>query len=645
MRVLKEQTEGDVVEKRFPTVLADFNFARGLFAVFPPCFKRYILGRHGHGNIPIPADKGVALSCRIVRGGNFCTVILCNGCNLTSAVGIKGYCILIDFPLCFNRYILRRHGFGDFLIPSLKGITFSCRVGGSGNIRAVVLRNGCNLAAACGVKGDCVPIDFPLCFNRYILRRHGFGDFLIPSLKGITFSCRVGGSGNIRAVVLRNGCNLAAACGVKGDCVPIDFPLCRDSNILGRHGHGNIPVPADKGVALSCRVGRGGDIRAVVLRNRSDLAAACGVKGDCVPIDFPLCRDSNILRRHGFGDFLIPALKGITFSCWVVRGGNFRTVVLSNGCNLTSAVGIKGYCVPIDFPLCRDSHILGGHGRGNFPVPADKGISFSCRVGRSGNWCAVILRYGNIRFAVFGLDCDGILIDFPLRPIFLVARFGVADCRNRRAGQIFVVIPALEGVPGARHICRECCTHAVGVFGDIAVVDRAAVCVQGYGIGRGCPLHRQFRHISRNAVAGGVGIAIAVKPHKVTACISGRAGHAVGRRGGKCAAVFHDDVNSIGAAAQLAAAKVEGNGFQPVSAQRAGVRDFKDGAEAEGLVRGIVAGPETGRTLPPANRTERRRNSYSSILSTRKHLPPVFDISVVLIQYLIPFVAFGRAAF
>ena len=73
------------------------------------------------------------------------------------------------------------------------------------------------------------------------------------------------------------------------------------------------------------------------------------------------------------------------------------------------------------------------------------------------------------------------MIDFPLRPIFLVARFGVADCRNRRAGQIFVVIPALEGVPSARHICRECCTHAVGVFGDIAVVDRAAVCVQGYG--------------------------------------------------------------------------------------------------------------------------------------------------------------------
>ena len=192
---------------------------------------------------------------------------------------------------------------------------------------------------------------------------------------------------------------------------------------------------------------------------------------------------------------------------------------------------------------------------------------------------------------------------------------------------------------------RECCTHAVGVSGDIAVVDRAAVRIQGYGVGRCCPLHRQFRHISRNTAAGGVGIAISVKPHKVTARISVRAGHAVGRRRGKCTAGFHDDVNSIGAAAQRAAVQVKGNDLHPVSAQCVRVQDFKDGAEAEGRVRSIVAGPETCRTVPPANRTERRRNSYSSILSTRKHLPPVFDISVVLIQYLIPFVAFGRAAF
>ena len=184
-----------------------------------------------------------------------------------------------------------------------------------------------------------------------------------------------------------------------------------------------------------------------------------------------------------------------------------------------------------------------------------------------------------LRSAAGQIIGNRVLVDLPLRPILLVARFGVADCRHRIAGQAFVIIPALEGVPGARHICRECCTHAVGVFGDIAVVDRAAVCVQGYGIGRGCPLHRQGRHISRNTAAGFVGIAIAVKPHKVTACISIGAVQTVGRRRGKLAAVFHDDLNSIGATAQLAAVQVKGNDLQSARAQCVRVQDFKDGAE------------------------------------------------------------------
>ena len=188
-------------------------------------------------------------------------------------------------------------------------------------------------------------------------------------------------------------------------------------------------------------------------------------------------------------------------------------------------------------------------------------------------------------------------------------------------------------------VCRrKCCTHAVGVFGDIAVVDRATVCVQGYGIGRGCPLHRQFRHISRNTAAGFVGFAIAVKPHEVAACISVRAGQAVGRRGGKCAAVFHDDVNSIGAITQLAAAKVKGNDLQSVRAQCVRVQDFKDGAETEELepIGREVPIPEAGRIAPtvrPARRAVRR-----SILPPRILCIPVFDISAVLVQHRVPFI-------
>ena len=261
----------------------------------------------------------------------------------------------------------------------------------------------------------------------------------------------------------------------------------------------------------------------------------------------------------------------------------------------------------IYLPLCRDNHIFGRHGRGNCLIPADEGVALSCRVGRRGNRCAVILCNGCDGTTTYGVEGDGILIDLPLCPVFLVARFGVADRRNRRAGQIFVVIPALEGVPGARHICRECCAHAVGVGGDIAAVDSAVARVQRDGIGRGCPLHRQFRHISRNTGTGGVEFTVASAPHKEIACISVRAGHAVGRRRGKLAAGFHDDVNSIGAAAQLAAAKVKGNGLQSVRAQFVRVQDFKDGAEtdARAEVRSIVVAPAAGRIVP-ANRTRRR---------------------------------------
>ena len=168
--------------------------------------------------------------------------------------------------------------------------------------------------------------------------------------------------------------------------------------------------------------------------------------------------------------------------------------------------------------------------------------------------------------------------------------------------------------------------------------------MQGYGIGRGCPLHRQFRHISRNTAAGFVGIAVAVKPHKVAACISVRAGHAVGCGSGKCAAVFHDDLNSIGAAAQFAAVQVKGNGLQSAKAQCVSVQDFKDGAETDDRigVRSTVVGPVAGRMVP-ANRTE-PRVERNSILSPRKHYIPVLDISAVLVQHRVPFVALGRAA-
>ena len=151
-------------------------------------------------------------------------------------------------------------------------------------------------------------------------------------------------------------------------------------------------------------------------------------------------------------------------------------------------------------------------------------------------------------------------------------------------------------------------------------------------------------YIRRNAITGRVELVVAAKPLKVIACSSLRAGQTVGRRRGKFAAVFHDDPNAA-FIAQLAAAKVKSNGFQPVRTYRVTVQNLEDGAETDlrVLARSVAVATEAARIVP-ANRTAPRQSDHS-ILSTRKNPVPVFDISVVLVQQPVPFVALGRAAF
>ena len=189
-----------------------------------------------------------------------------------------------------------------------------------------------------------------------------------------------------------------------------------------------------------------------------------------------------------------------------------------------------------------------------------------------------------------------------------------------------------------RAVCRAGNAHA----GEVKVIDAAGS--EGELLFE-IKLCRQLDYIRRNAIAGRVQFPIAAKPLKITVGISLRAGQTVGRRRGKFAALFHNDLNILEAITQLAAAKVKGNGLQSVRAQFVRVQDFKDGAETDARVgvRSTVAEPGAGRTVP-ANRTA-RRVARNSILSPRIHFIPVLDISAVLIQHRVPFVALGHAAF
>ena len=79
---------------------------------------------------------------------------------------------------------------------------------------------------------------------------------------------------------------------------PVFGPPGGDGHIPGRHGGGNGLIPAGKGIACFGRVGRGGDGSTIILGNGSDLAAASGIKGDGVPVDLPLCRQGQFFGHR-----------------------------------------------------------------------------------------------------------------------------------------------------------------------------------------------------------------------------------------------------------------------------------------------------------------------------------------------------------
>ena len=217
----------------------------------------------------------------------------------------------------------------------------------------------------------------------------------------------------------------------------------------------------------------------------------------------------------------------------------------------------------------------------------------------------------------------------------------LSGCHLRRE-LVGVHCPGIGKGHIVQRIIRQSVVHRVGNAhaGEVKVIGATGSEVE---LLWGNKLRRQLGYVRRNIIVRSVELAIAAKPLEVAVGISVRAGQTVGRRRGKALAGFHNDLDGIRASSQFSAAKVKGNGLQSVRAQCAGVQDFKDGAETDRRAGalGPAGGPVAGRNVP-AKRTGRPRRARN-ILPPRMHPAPVFDISVVLIQYSVPFVALGRA--
>ena len=264
--------------------------------------------------------------------------------------------------------------------------------------------------------------------------------------------------------------------------------------------------------------------------------------------------------------------------------------------------------------------------------------------------------------ATVGIESDGILgrrgFGYRNRQLLRIAARAVGSldgegggsrCGRRAADLAGVLVQAQTGRPVAvfNAPCdRRSAVGAQGLAVSLAhLAVRQGVRGDGNGIDAGLKLCRQLGYIRRNAFTGRVQVSVAAKPHKVAAGISVGAGQTVGGRRGKALTVFYDNLDGLGAAAQFATAKVKGNGFQSVSAQGVRVQDFQDGTETKVRfgTRRFVETPVAGRAIPTVRTT--LRVIVRSILPPRIYFAPVFDISVVFVQYFVPFVALWVAAY
>ena len=336
---------------------------------------------HGGGNLRIPAVEGVARLGGVCGLGDSRAVVLRDSLVDRLTV-LERQRVLVDRPLRREGHVMRRQGHvGRIALPALEGIALLGGLFGLGDGAAIIHFSILdNLVTV--LERHRVLVDRPLRLDGHILRGHVRRNILIPTGEGVPLFGGVCGCGDVRAVVLRNRRDLTAAVRVERDRVLIDLPLRLDGHIPRGHSLGNFHIPPRKGISRLGGVCGRGDLRAVVLRDGLDLAAAVRVKRDRVLVCRPVGGIFPVSGGIFDGDSLLrptdaraaPAGEGIARFGGVIEGDLVLHRVAGGVAGDRAAVQVVGDAVVDHLPLRLNGHVLCGHGLGNLLVPAPEGV-------------------------------------------------------------------------------------------------------------------------------------------------------------------------------------------------------------------------------------------------------------------------------
>jgi len=122
----------------------------------------------------------------------------------------------------------------------------------------------------------------------------------------------------------------------------------------------------------------------------------------------PLSRDGQVFGGHGGRDGRGPPCEGVAGLGGIGGGGDGSAVVLGDGRDGTSAVGVEGEGVLVHGPLSLDGHILGGHGGRDGRGPARKRVAGLGGIGGGGDGGAVVLGDRRDGAAAVGVEGEGV---------------------------------------------------------------------------------------------------------------------------------------------------------------------------------------------------------------------------------------------
>ena len=394
----------------------------------------HILRWHVRRNILIPTGEGVPLFGGVCGCGDLRAVVLCDGRDRTAAVRVERDRVLVDRPLRREGHVMRRQGHvGRIALPALEGIALLGGLFGLGDGAAIIhfsiLDNHVTV-----LERHRVLVDRPLRLDGHILRGHVRRNILIPTGEGVPLFGGVCGCGDVRAVVLRNRRDLTAAVRVERDRVLVDRPLRLDGHIPRWHGGGDLLAPPRKGIPCFGGVCGLGDSRAIVLRDGLNLAAAVRIERDRVLVCRPVGGIFPVSGGIFDGDSLLrstdvraaPTGEGIALLGGVLEGKVALHRVAVGIALDRAAVQVVGDTVVDHLPLRLNGHVLCGHGLGNLLVPAPEGIP---RLG------GIRAGLGDVRAELDGAVgiAGGALLPAVKVPRQLVAIAGVVDPYHRAA--------------------------------------------------------------------------------------------------------------------------------------------------------------------------------------------------------------------